>query len=199
MLQSEGSKLAASPGIATKDWPPGGSEKTMPSLMLLRHAKSDWSDPGLADFDRPLNKRGRRAAPLIGRYLRKQDLLPDLVLCSSARRARQTWDGVAGELKAEVPVRYLRSLYLAPPSRLLATLQRQPKTIERLMMIGHNPGMENLAAHLAAGGSAELRARMQEKFPTAALAVFGFEAKVWSGVATGGGELLRFVVARDLE
>ncbi len=171
----------------------------MPTLMLLRHAKSDWSDPGLADFDRPLNKRGRRAAPLIGRYLRKQDLLPDLVLCSGARRARQTWELVSAKLRSEVPVRFLRSLYLAPPSRLLATLQRQPEEVERLMMVGHNPGMENLAAHLAGGGDVALRARMQEKFPTATLAVFSFAAETWGGVASGGGELLRFVVARDLE
>ena len=171
----------------------------MPTLMLLRHAKSDWSDPALADFDRPLNKRGRRAAPLIGNYLRKQRLVPDLVLCSGARRARQTWDLVSAELRTEAPVRFLRSLYLAPPSRLLATLQRQPAEVERLMMIGHNPGMENLAAQLAAGGSAKLRARMEEKFPTAAVAVFGFEARDWGGVATGGGELQCFVVARDLE
>ncbi len=171
----------------------------MPTLMLLRHAKSDWSDLTLADFDRPLNKRGRRAAPLIGRYLRKQDLLPDLVLCSGARRARQTWDLVSAELRSEAPVKFLRSLYLAPPSRLLATLQRQPEEVERLMMIGHNPGMENLAAHLAGAGSAKLRARMQEKFPTATLAVFGFTARTWGAVAAGGGELQRFVVARDLE
>ncbi|MDJ0942956.1 MAG: histidine phosphatase family protein [Kiloniellales bacterium] len=171
----------------------------MPTLMLLRHAKSDWSDPALADFDRPLNKRGRRAAPLIGRHLRKQGLIPDLVLCSSALRARQTWELVSAELKAEVPIKFLRSLYLAPPSRLLATVQRQPKKVERLMMVGHNPGMENLAAHLAGGGDAKLRARMREKFPTATLAVLGFAAEAWAGVAAGGGELQRFVVARDLE
>jgi len=171
----------------------------MPTLMLLRHAKSDWSDPDLADFDRPLNKRGRRAAPLIGRYLRKQDLVPDLVLCSSARRAKQTWELVSAELKAEVPDKFLRSLYLAPPSKFLATLQRQPETVERLMMVGHNPGMENLAAHLAGSGNAKLRACMQEKFPTATLAVIGFTAETWAGVAAGGGELLHFVVARDLE
>ncbi|MCG8598429.1 MAG: histidine phosphatase family protein [Kiloniellales bacterium] len=171
----------------------------MPTLMLLRHAKSDWSDPTLADFDRPLNRRGRRAAPLIGRYLRKQDLLPDLVLCSAARRAQQTWELASTKLRSEVPVKLLRSLYLAPPSRLLAAVQRQPDEVERLMLVGHNPGMENLAAQLSGGGRAELRARMQEKFPTATLAVFGFTAKTWAAVASGGGDLQRFVVARDLE
>ncbi len=199
MLQFEASKLASSPGIATKDWPPEGPEETMPTLMLLRHAKSDWSDPALADFDRPLNKRGRRAAPLIGRYLRKQGLLPDLVLCSSARRARQTWELVSAELKAEVPVKFLRSLYLAPPSKLLASLQRQPEKIGRVMLVGHNPGMEHLAAHLAGSGSPELRTRMREKFPTATLAVLDFRAETWGGVTAGSGELARFVVARDLE
>lgn len=170
----------------------------MPSLCLLRHAKSDWSDPTLADFDRPLNRRGRKAAPLLGRYLRKQGLLPDLVLCSAAQRARETWERVAAQLKDEVPVKVLRSLYLAPPSRILGILQRQTPEVERLLVIGHNPGMENLAIQLAGGGDPKARARMLEKFPTAALAVLDFDGRGWEGLSPGGARLARFVLPRDL-
>ncbi len=167
-------------------------------VYLLRHAKSDWSDPSLADFDRPLNKRGRKAAPVMGRYLRKHKLLPDLVLCSSAVRAQQTWARTAEELKDEVPVKYLRSLYLAPPSRLLAALHRVPSGTKSVLLVAHNPGMEHLAAQLAGSGEATALARMGEKFPTAALAVFSFETDDWRSLAPGTGRLEAFVIPRDL-
>ena len=171
----------------------------MPSLLLLRHAKSDWSNPGLGDFDRPLNKRGRGAAPLMGRYLREADLIPDLVLCSAARRAQETWELVAAELGQELPVKTLRSLYLAPPSRLLATLQRVPDSPQRVLMIGHNPGMERLAALLAGGGDPAAHAVMLEKFPTAALALLRLKGTAWDALGPGGAVLERFVRPRDLE
>ena len=171
----------------------------MPSLLLLRHAKSDWSNPGLGDFDRPLNKRGRRAAPLIGRYLREADLIPDLVLCSAARRAQETWELVAAELKQDVPVKTLRSLYLAAPSRLMASLLRVPDAPQRVLLIGHNPGMEHLAALLTGGGDPAARSLMLEKFPTAALALLRLDGAAWDTLAPGGAVLERFVRPRDLE
>lgn len=171
----------------------------MPSLLLLRHAKSDWSEPGLGDFDRPLNKRGRKAAPLVGRYLRKAGLEPDLVLCSAARRAQETWELAAAELKRAAPVKTLRSLYLAPPSRLLAAIQRLPDAPERILMVGHNPGMEHLAAQLAGRGDSSARTQMQEKFPTAALAVLNLDGRPWDALAPGGATLERFVRPRDLD
>ena len=171
----------------------------MPHLLLLRHAKSDWSNPGLGDFDRPLNKRGRKAAPLMGRYLRAEGLMPDLVLCSAARRAQETWELVAAELRTEVPVKTLRSLYLAPPSRLMATLLRVPDAPQRVLLIGHNPGMEHLAALLTGGGDPAARSRLLEKFPTAALALLRLEGAAWDALAPGGAVLERFVRPRDLE
>lgn len=173
------------------------------TLLLLRHAKSSWSDPSLADFERPLNERGQKAAPRMGAYLRRQALLPELVLCSAARRAAETWELAETALTksevASVPAKHLRSLYLAPPSRILAALRRLPDEIDRLLVIGHNPGMEHLAARLAGPGSKSKPSRLLEtKFPTAALAELRFEAQTWKQLEPGGGRLVRFVTPKDL-
>ncbi len=173
------------------------------TLLLLRHAKSSWSDPTLADFERPLNPRGQKAAPRMGAYLRKQKLVPDLVLCSAARRAMETWslagDALAKGGETPVPIKYLRSLYLAPPSRILAALRRTPDEVESVLMVGHNPGMENLALGMAGPGSkAEAQSHMEVKFPTAALAELRFEAKRWRDIAPGTGNLVRFVTPKGL-
>ncbi len=173
------------------------------TLLLLRHAKSSWSDPTLADFDRPLNKRGRKAAPLMGEYLREHGLVPELVLCSAARRAVETWD-LAGEAMskgraAPSQIKYLRSLYLAPPSRMLAALRRTPDTAESVLMVGHNPGFEHLAMGLTGPGSKpEAQRDMEAKFPTAALAELRFEAKHWRDIAPETGKLVRFVIPKAL-
>jgi phosphohistidine phosphatase len=173
------------------------------TLLLLRHAKSSWSDPTLADFERPLNKRGQKAAPLMGKYLRKHGLVPELVLCSAARRAVETWALAGGVLAkggtAPVPAKYLRSLYLAPPSRILAALRRTPDEAESVLMVGHNPGFEHLALGLAGADSEPAAQRdMEAKFPTAALAELRFEASRWRDVAPGTGKLVRFVIPRAL-
>jgi phosphohistidine phosphatase len=173
------------------------------TLLLLRHAKSSWSDPSLADFDRPLNKRGRDVAPRMGDYLREHGLVPDLVLCSAARRAVQTWD-LAGEALSKgdakpVTTKHLRSLYLAPPSRMLAALRRTPDEAESVLMVGHNPGFEHLAMGLAGPGSkSEAQRHMEAKFPTAALAELRFEAKHWRDIAPATGKLVRFVIPKAL-
>jgi len=172
----------------------------MRRLYLLRHAKSSWADPGLADFERPLNRRGQEAAPKMGYYLRERGLLPELVLCSAARRAQETWDLVARELGREIPIKIQRSLYLATPSRLLAAIRRQPPEIETLMLVGHNPGMENLSARLAGPGSKKKAlASLREKFPTGTLAVFDCDIADWSDLTEGGGQLVRLVKPRELD
>jgi phosphohistidine phosphatase len=173
------------------------------TLLLLRHAKSSWGDPALADFERPLNMRGQKAAPRMGAYLRKQGLEPELALCSAARRAVETWALAAAALTKSgtlpVSTKHLRGLYLAPPSRILAALQRTPDEVERLLVVGHNPGMEHLALGLAGTGS-EPKAlhRLQVKYPTAALAELRFEAKRWQDVSPATGRLVRFVAPNDL-
>lgn len=169
------------------------------TLLLLRHAKSSWDDPSLADFDRPLAPRGVKAAPRIAAYLRKQKLWPKLTLCSPAQRTMQTWRLVAEGLGREIEVKPLRDLYLSPPSRLLRVLKRVPPDIQCVMMVGHNPGMEHLA-ELLAGPKSKKKAlsRLQSKFPTAALAVIEFETDAWSDIERGQGCLRRFVRPRDL-
>jgi len=172
----------------------------MRQLLLLRHAKSAWHDPGLADRERPLNRRGRRAAELMGDFLREAGLLPDRALVSTALRTQQTWQLMLarwGELQP--PASLLDSLYLAPVSRLLAQLRRAPATASRLLLIGHNPGLESLARRLAGRNSAAgALNRLTEKYPTAGLAVFAVQAADWSALDPAGCRLERFVVPRDL-
>jgi phosphohistidine phosphatase len=175
----------------------------MPELLLLRHAKSDRQDRRLDDFDRPLAARGRLAAPLIGRYLAAEGLEPDLVLCSTARRAVETLELLLTALASAPEIGYLKTLYLAPPSRLLAVLRRQGQDRGRILLVAHNPGLHSLAVALAGqggrgghGGSGEAARLLAEKFPTAALARFQVES--WPELGQGPARLLAFVRPRDL-
>lgn len=174
----------------------------MKRLLLLRHGKSDWAggalNGGFDDADRPLAPRGIKASAAMGQYLKAKKLIPDLVLCSAARRTRQTWDLVAAELGTAREVRFLKSLYLAPPSRLLGVLRKAPAAAKTLLLIGHNPGLEGLALRLAGGGRKEDLAALAEKFPTCALAVIDFDIGDWASVADGAGRLSAFVRPRDL-
>ena len=177
----------------------GYKARGMKSLFLLRHAKSSWANPGLDDFDRPLNARGEKAAPKMAAYMRTHGLVPDLVLCSTARRAEQTWDLIDRSLDAGMPVKRLRGLYLASPSRLLEIIRRQSDAVARLLVVAHNPGMEVLAAALAGPGSDPGHlATAKTKFPTAALAVIRFDDDGWSGLSPGSGRLVDFAVPRLL-
>lgn len=170
----------------------------MKTLLLLRHAKSSRDDPALDDFDRPLASRGQDAASRMGRYLRDKVGRPDLALCSAALRARQTLDRVVEAFGSDVPVRTLKGLYLAEPSRLLAAVRRAPDDARCLLLVGHNPGLGTLATRLCARGDAALLRRMAEKFPTGALAEIGFDIERWADVAPEHGRLRNFVVPRDL-
>lgn len=170
----------------------------MRTLILLRHAKSSWDRLDLDDIDRPLAPRGRKAARAVARHMKKEELLPDLVLCSPAVRVRETFELICEELGQEVPARILRTLYLGAPSRLLASVARAPDEIAQLMLIGHNPGLGSLAVRLAGSGPAKALRQMEEKFPTAALAVIVFDADRWSALEPGSGRLKAFVRPKDL-
>lgn len=169
----------------------------MPTLLLLRHAKSSWENDDLDDFDRPLNPRGRRAAPAMGKVLLERELVPDRVLCSPAARTRETWALVEDALETEVPAEYPDALYLADTSEMVEEIRSGGREARRLLVVGHNPGMERLALALAGDGPLELRARMAVKYPTAALAVLGFEGG-WGAVAPGRGRLVHFIRPKDL-
>jgi phosphohistidine phosphatase len=162
-------------------------------LYLLRHAKSSWKEQGLADHDRPLAGRGRRAAKTIRRHLKEQGIDPELVLCSTATRARQTLEGIEPAL-GRGAVRVEPELYGAGSAALLARLQHVPAGVRSVMVIGHNPGLQELAQLLARHGSDEL----EEKFPTAALAALAFHGS-WAGIDRGNAELIEFVRPRDLD
>jgi phosphohistidine phosphatase len=171
----------------------------MRTLLLLRHAKSSWDDPDLEDFDRPLAPRGRKAAPLVAGYLKAKGLRPDLVLCSPALRARQTWSLVTQSWAEDIEVKKLQSLYLGSPSRLLDVVRRAPAAAACVLVVGHNPGMENLAMALAGPRSkSKALTRLRSKFPTAALAEIEFDADGWPDVERGAGRLTRFVRPKDL-
>lgn len=170
----------------------------MLELQLLRHAKSDWGRPELADRDRDLAARGIKAAAAMGGEMRRRRLVPDLVLCSSAVRARRTWELAVAELERPPPLKLLATLYLASPRTMLEIVHRQ-KDVRRLMLVGHDPGMHELANALIGKGVAEDVAAVAAKYPTGALAVFRFAAERWADVAPGGGELVLFLRPRDLD
>ena len=170
----------------------------MKTLYLLRHAKSSWDDPTLADHDRPLAPRGRKAAPRMAVWLRTQARRPDLVICSTAARARETWELVARELQPAPEVDVRRSVYDAGPQQLIAIARGTPAHVETLMLVGHNPAMEEAAALLARDGDARALATMQGKYPTAAVAELTFDVDSWQGVGQNTGHLARFVRPKDL-
>ncbi|MGW1881047.1 SixA phosphatase family protein, partial [Streptomyces sp. NPDC001970] len=145
------------------------TERDAARLVLLRHAKSAW--PDVADHERPLAPRGRRDAPAAGRLLRELTYVPDLAICSTARRARETWELAAGELGAKVPVRHDERVYGADPAELFDVLRELPAEVGTALLVGHNPGMEDLAGALSGEAEGDALARMTEKFPTSAFAV----------------------------
>ncbi len=168
----------------------------MRRLHLLRHAKSSWDDPSLRDRDRPLAPRGRKATTRIARWARKHDVRPQLVVSSSAVRARETLAGVLPGL-GEPEVWTEVALYAASAEVLLARVRALPDEAAEAMLVGHNPGLQHLALELAAPG--ELRERAEAKFPTGALATLEADIASWSELEPGGARLVEFVVPRELK
>ena len=172
----------------------------MRQLLLLRHAKSSWDDPALPDHARPLNARGRRSALAMANAMRDLGLAPDIVFVSSARRTLQTLEALT-PFEDGALVEPMDALYLAPWQQLLDELHQVPETARSLLLIGHNPGLHDLALALAdpatlARGGADAR-RLAEGYPTGALAEFTI-ASPWRQLAAGGGRLVRFLAPRDL-
>lgn len=175
------------------------------TLVLLRHAKSAW--PDVPDHERPLGRRGERDAPVMGRWLRAGGYLPARVLCSTARRARDTWQLAQTTLRATAPVSFDRGLYQASAGQLLDLIRRVPSAAGTLLVVGHDPALPDLALALAAaappasaGSGAARRVgydRMRVKFPTAAIAVFECTG-TWDQLTPGCARLAGFVTPRDL-
>lgn len=147
----------------------------MTELLIMRHAKSSWDDPDLGDHDRPLNRRGRLAAPRMGELLAAEDRLPDAVLCSTACRTVETWNLLSTAAGCQVQPRFLKEIYLADGDDLLKQLHAMPSRSERAMIIGHNPGMEQLVAMLT---------DRQVRVPTASLVLVETLGS-WEAVRSG--------------
>ena len=171
----------------------------MLQLMLLRHAKSNWSKAALADLDRPLNDRGKRAASVMGRYMVTRGFIPDLVLCSPATRARDTWKRVAAEIETPTPTLIDQRIYdFGNGEILLDCIHLQAAGAKSLLLIGHSPSIEGLAQTLAATGDEKLRRRLANKYPTCGLAVITVNVPDWAAVSPGSGTLVRFVRPKDI-
>ena len=174
----------------------------MKTVFLLRHAKSDWDDPTLKDHDRSLSERGRAAAPKIGAYIKSKRYKPETILCSTARRTVETYDLIKGAIGEGSKVKFEESLYLAELRHLLERLKWLDDELKSAMIIGHNPGMEQLANALPHAPKTEaeekLHKRMREKFSTCAFAVIKLPVKAWRDVKPGIGTLADFVRPRDL-
>ena len=174
-------------------------------LILLRHAKSDW--PDVPDPERPLAKRGQRDAPRIGRWLHDHGYLPDVVICSAARRTRETWELVAPELDASPSVRFEPRAYAASALSLRFLIRELPSRYRAALLIAHNPGLSELAASLAAAPAGDDPAGDDPagvgsspagmRFPTAAVAVFEFAAD-WAGLWPGQARMIDFTTPAGL-
>ena len=168
----------------------------MKTLTLLRHAKSSWDDPVSRDFDRPLNPRGRRAARTVAQEMRALGLAFDRILASPARRVRETLDEVEAAFGPLDP-QWDERLYLASRETLLEIVRETGDEVERLLLVGHNPGLELLALALSRKGA--LRGEVEIKYPTGTLAEIAFPVDSWREVAEGAGEIARFIRPRDLD
>ena len=170
----------------------------MRRLMLLRHAKSDWSSDGQGDIDRPLAPRGRAVALRMGRYMAQHGLTPDRVLVSNAQRTRETWVLVAPAF-AQTPASHSEPrLYGAGPKALLDVIHETLPDTHTLLLVGHNPGLQDLAGLMTVSGDDDARYRLQGKFPTAALAVIDFATDDWREANASTGRLDRFVTPQLL-
>lgn len=167
------------------------SEALMKTLLILRHAKSSWSDASLSDHDRPLKRRGKRDAPRMGRLLRDEELLPDLVISSSARRALSTAEAAASASGFEGQIEVTRAFYHADPETYIERLKLLPNEIDRVLIVGHNPGVEMLLAELTG---------FHERMPTAALAQVDLPVEEWTDIALdSGGFLENLWLPRELD
>ncbi len=168
-------------------------------LVLLRHAKSSWDTDAARDFDRPLAERGEAAAPDVGRFLVERDLAPEWVLCSPAVRTCATWALVRAGLDVPPVEVFDPALYLASARTLLLRIHETPARVSSLVVIGHNPGLRDLAAELAAAADPAVGAAIAAHFPTAALLAIDVDGPDWSVVGSHAGRILAWRTPKGRE
>ena len=170
------------------------------TLTLLRHAKSGWDDPVARDFDRPLNKRGEKAAVLMGRWVQANDITFDHVVASPAVRVIDTIDQFVLGTGERIDATWDRRIYLASSATLMDVLRDQSDDHKSVLMVGHNPGMEDLVFDIVADdGSSPLRDIVWEKYPTAAIARMQLDIDSWAAIDRKTGKLTHFIRPRDLD
>lgn len=174
------------------------SESDMRRLLILRHAKAERSRPGERDHDRRLNPRGREDAPRLGTYIARHGLVPDRVVVSPSARTRETWQLAAETMAGKLSAVYDERIYEATPQALLTVIKETDARVRTLLMIGHNPGLHELAALLIATGDVDTRQRLAEGLPTSGLAVIDFALDSWSKLHHQAGRLERFIVPRSI-
>lgn len=171
----------------------------MKRLTVLRHAKSSWDDPGLDDFNRPLNDRGWKAARRMGHEMKHRGMHFDLVLASTAARVRETIDGVQEKYDFDAPIEFEQRIYLATEEDLLELVRGLSDKARSALLIGHNPGLERLAVELTRDDDKGFRQRVAGKFPTAGLAVVELPAQRWHEVQPGSGKIVELIFPKELD
>lgn len=168
-------------------------------LLLMRHAKSSWDSPEAADHDRPLNARGRAAVPAMGAFMAERGLAPSRILCSAARRARETLALLLPDLAGDIAISITDRLYQSDAPGYLTAVRAFGGTDLTVLVIGHNPAMEDFAQVLAPVGDAAGLAAIKDKYPTGGLAVIGFDLAHWRDVGPGEGRLISFHTPKTID
>ncbi len=171
----------------------------MKTLTLLRHAKSGWDDPVSRDFDRPLNAKGTRAAAMVGRHMRTLGLAFDHVVASPAVRVVETLDEIVTGYGQTLAPEWDRRLYLASAGTILDVVRDLPREIDRVLIVGHNPGLEDLVLMMVPDVTHPLRDAVEAKYPTASLAEMTIEIDDWEDLVSGSARFTRFIRPRDLD
>ena len=170
----------------------------MKRLGILRHAKSSWDDPRLDDFNRPLNERGRTAARLMGRELTRRDIRFDLVVASPAARVRETIDGIREHNDFAAPVRFEPRIYDAGEQTLLSLVQALPASVKAALLVGHNPGFQQIVDVLSREDATGFRARVAVKFPAGAFALLELAIDEWPQAAAGRADIVELIFPKEL-
>lgn len=171
----------------------------MKRLTILRHAKSSWNDPHLEGFNRPLNDRGWKSARRVGRELEKRGVKFDLVIASPAARVRETIDGLKEKLALNVEIRFEPRMYATSEEMLLTIVRDIPESSYMPLLVGHNPGLQQLIVALTHNDSDDLRSHVEQKFPTAALAAIELPAHRWIEVTPGTGKITDLILPKKLD
>lgn len=168
-------------------------------LLLLRHAKSSWDSPDATDFERPLNSRGMKTAPFMGQYMADHALIPDKILCSTARRTRDTLAGLLPAFPNDHTIHLLQRLYDSPERNYIDPIKVYGQAAKTILLIGHCPTIQQTAIDLIGNGNPDLKDEIVAHYPTAALAVIDFDREAWTDIQMHSGRVVAFFRPRDLQ